>query len=149
MEAGNDITAVILAGGKSSRMGTDKGMMNFRGKEMISYVIDAVQPLTYRLFIVANTSEYMKFGFPVYQDLFKECGPIGGIFTALTSSTTTWNLIVACDMPFINSDILMPLINARNGFDLIMPRHKGQPEPMCAMYNKSGLPIIEKQIESG
>src|SRR5688572_33465590 len=111
MNHASNITAFILAGGKSSRMGTDKGLVPFRGKEMIRWSIDLLQPIFNDVYLVANRPEYAKFGLPVLSDMLHEKGPIGGIYTALTSSNTTWNFIMACDMPFMNNQVIHKLIS--------------------------------------
>ena len=144
-----EISCVILAGGKSSRMGTDKGLMDFNGKPMIQHIIDLVQKYFSDVMIISNNDSYKKFNLPVYPDEFQGSGPVVGILTGLTKSSTAWNFVVACDLPFLNSEILELLISNRNGYDAVVPFHHGNPEPMCAMYNKSCLPAFKNNIASG
>ena len=149
MNQASNITAFILAGGKSSRMGTDKGLVSFRGKEMIKWPIDLLQTIFKNVFIVANRSGYAKFELPVIEDLLHEKGPIGGLYTALTTSNTNWNFIMACDMPFMNSQVINKLISDCDLHDAVVPYYNNKPEPLAACYNKSCLTLIEKQLESG
>ena len=144
-----EISCIILAGGKSSRMGTDKGLMDFNGKAMIVHVIELVRKYFSEVMIISNNNSYEKFDIPVYPDAYNGSGPVVGIMTGLAMSTTPWNFIVACDLPFLNHGILELLINNTNGYDAVVPFHHENPEPMCAMYNKSCIPAFSKNIESG
>ena len=146
MEARIPITAIILSGGKSSRMGTDKGLVLFNGKELVKYAAGLVDPIFYDAFIVANDPAYMKFELPVYEDLIVDTGPIGGIFTGLTYSTTAWNFFIACDMPFMTTNVIEKLIHSLGDADAVVACHEQAHEPLCAFYNKSCLPVIEKQL---
>ena len=104
------ITGVILAGGKSSRMGTDKGLLELNGKPLIQYAIDTLKSIGLEIIIISNNSDYEQFGFPVYPDIIPDKGPIGGVYTALSYSSTEKNLIVSCDTPFLSKKLLNYLI---------------------------------------
>jgi molybdopterin-guanine dinucleotide biosynthesis protein A len=78
-----ELSGIILAGGKSSRMGQDKGLMLFRGKQMVQYSIELLNLFTSQILISSNNQEYNQFGFPVVSDIYKECGPIGGLHAAV------------------------------------------------------------------
>jgi molybdenum cofactor guanylyltransferase len=147
MDFVHNITAFVLAGGKSSRMGTDKGMVSFRGKEMVRWPLDLVQPLFLETFIVANNESYNQFGVTVIGDLVSERGPLGGIFTALSHASTRWNFIVACDMPMLSSRIIEQLIIHCDYDDAVIPLMDNHMEPLCGFYNKSALPVIIKQLQ--
>jgi len=149
MKSLDHFSAAILAGGKSSRMGSDKGLVLLHGKEMVLHVIDVLKPMVENIRIVANTSGYTNFGLPVVEDMIKDKGPIGGIVTALTFSENLWNFIVACDMPFLNTEIIWRLTNNTDNFDAVVPFYDGRPQPLCAFYNQSSLPAIKLQIDSG
>jgi molybdenum cofactor guanylyltransferase len=141
-----DVTAFILAGGKSSRMGTDKGLMLFDGAPMITHVINAVSSMFQNVVIITNNNEYHKFGLPTITDIYKEVGPIGGLTTGLQSSKTEWNFFVACDMPFIKSTVIQYLLDNRNVYDAIIPFYQNLPEPLCALYNRKLVSIFESCI---
>ena len=107
-------TVIILAGGKSSRMGTDKGLVLMNEIPMIERVIKTVKKAGLsEIIIVSNNTEYKQFGLPVFPDVIPDKGPLGGIYTGLLKSSTVKNLILSCDVPFINETVLKLLI--RNG----------------------------------
>lgn len=129
----------ILAGGKSSRMGTDKGLMLFKGKAIIEYVIEQLQPAVNKVTIVSNNPEYEKFGFAVIADLIKETGPAGGIYTALNHTDTTLNFIVSCDMPFISKEAIEFMFQNKGKSQIILPVRQGKMEPLFGIYSKDCL----------
>jgi len=137
----------VLAGGKSSRMGADKGLVDFRGKKMIEHVIYSLG-LSYPISIISDNQEYRQFGHNVYTDIYKNCGPLGGIHSALYNSNAGWNIVMSCDLPFVTSDFLLFLLKKIKGnlCDAIVPVHDSKVEPMCALYCKSSLPKIETLI---
>lgn len=145
----NKVTGYILAGGKSSRMGTDKGLMNLGGKTLVQYVIDALKPVADKVVIVSNNAEYEKFGFEVIEDEIKGIGPAGGIYTALNHSTSEKNFIISCDMPFVTSDsINFVVVNAHDS-EITLPIHNQNLEPLFGVYSKVCLQRWKTLIESG
>jgi len=147
MENLDSVTAIILSGGKSTRMGNDKGMSLLHDKELVSYTLDLLTLLFNSIIIVANDSAYRKYGYPVYEDLVKDSGPIGGIFTGLSHSKSSWNFFIACDMPFMTKSIIEKLSLSCYDCDAVIPVHQQFPEPLCAFYNQSSLPVVENQIK--
>lgn len=131
-----NITGIVLAGGKSSRMGTDKGILDLNGKKVIDYVIGALQPNVDDIIIVANNSNYNNLGYRVYKDVIQDCGPMGGIYTGLLNSSTEKNIILSCDIPFVTSPLLNYIISQSGDYDITVPEHDGKPEPLCAIYKK-------------
>jgi molybdopterin-guanine dinucleotide biosynthesis protein A len=130
------ITGIILAGGKSTRMGFDKGMAELNGKPMVGWVIAALQGVCNHIIIISNTANYEQLGYPVYADLYKNTGPLGGIFSGLTYTSTEYNLVVACDMPFINTDIFNLLLKYASNHSIVVPSVNSRFEPLCAFYHK-------------
>jgi molybdopterin-guanine dinucleotide biosynthesis protein A len=126
----------ILAGGKSSRMGTDKGLLLIEGKAMIEYVIQQMQPLFSNLVIVSNNPEYEKFGLKVIPDLIKDIGPAGGIYTALNHSDNQLNFIVSCDMPFVTKEAIAFLVTNSNDSQIVLLENHGKLEPLFGVYSK-------------
>lgn len=141
-----DCTAFILAGGKSSRMGLDKGLMDFNGKPMINYVIDCVQPLFRKFNIIGNNPTYRQFGIPVIEDQVKNLGPAGGILTGLNATKTEWNFFIACDLPLMDPNLIGLLMREINNGQAIVPVYNRQMEPLCAFYNKNCIQIFQEQI---
>lgn len=143
------VTGFILAGGKSSRMKTDKGLLDLGGKKMIQWVIDAIMSFVDDIIIISNVDKYNEFGFPVQGDIILGSGPMGGIYTALTMSKTKKNLIVSCDMPFLTSEIITKLINDPNNAEVTIPVHAEEPEPLCAVYDTLCKIRFEELLKSG
>jgi len=137
----------ILAGGKSSRMGSDKGMVEFNGKKMIGHVINALR-FIHEVGIISNNEEYNQFGKRVCPDIYKNSGPLGGIHSALYNSNADWNFIVSCDLPFITSEFLFFLLTTLKTHKgkTRVPVHDNKLEPLCALYHKSCISEIEKLI---
>jgi molybdopterin-guanine dinucleotide biosynthesis protein A len=129
------MTAFILAGGKSSRMGTDKGLTFFKGEPMIQSIINCLEKLNLPIVIVTQNQKYQQFGLPIISDLVKEKGPIGGIHTALTHTTTEKNIIVSCDTPNLDSSIFKELIDNANG-TITIAKHKNRTHPLIGIYYK-------------
>ena len=126
----------ILAGGKSSRMGTDKGLLLIEGKAMIEYVIEQMQPIFDKLVIVSNNPEYEKFGLKVIPDLIKDIGPAGGIYTALNHSDSQLNFMVSCDMPFVTKEAIEFMITNSNESQIVLLENLGKLEPLFGVYSK-------------
>ena len=143
------INGYILAGGKSSRMGTDKGLLLFEGKPMIQYVIEQMQPIFDKLVIVSNNPEYAKFGLEVIPDLIKDIGPAGGIYTALHQSETKLNFMVSCDMPFVTAAAIEFVIKNTNDSQIVLLENQGKMEPLFGMYSKECEEIWLELIEEG
>ena len=125
-------------------MGTDKAWLRLGKRYAIEWVIDALRPVAEELAIVANIEEYKQLGPPVYSDIIKDYGPLGGIHTALTNARNNGVLIVACDLPFVTTQLFEKLIAFGTDYEIVVPiSQHGQTEQMCAQYSKECLPAIE------
>lgn len=140
-------TVVILAGGKSSRMGSDKGLVSFKGQPMIQHVIDEVKQLDLPIIIIANNDDYDVFGYPVYKDLVHEKGPVGGIYTALSHSKSEKNIVVSCDTPFVTKEILTQLLNQSNNYDVVIPSLMTKEHPLIGVYDRDILGHFKQQLD--
>ena len=143
------VNGYILAGGKSSRMGKDKGLLLIDSKSIVQHVIDQLQPVVAKVTIVSNNSEYEKFGFEVIGDLVKDIGPAGGIYTALSHSDTSSNFIVSCDMPFITSDAIAFIITNSNQHQITLPVYHDKTEPLFGVYTKECVTKWQELIQQG
>jgi len=141
-----NMEACILAGGKSSRMGQDKGRMMFREKPMILHVLHEVSKLSLPIKIIANDNSYQVLGYEVLKDIVKEKGPMGGILTAMHHSQAEHILILSCDMPFMNSEIMNHLISATDDEEITMAQEKERLHPLCAVYKTSLKKELERRI---
>lgn len=141
-----NITGIILAGGKNSRMGFDKCFIVHNEISLIQNSINVISEIAGNIIISANNENYSNFGYKTISDLEQNIGPIGGISVALQNSTTMANIISPCDMPFINSDLFKYLLSFYNNQTAIVPVFNGKVEPLTGVYSKSILPFIREQI---
>ena len=131
-------------------MGRDKALLPFRGTTLVENLARAVQDAAGSVALIGEPGRYRSLGHPVYPDKFPGCGPLGGVYTALSVSTTDWNLIVACDMPGISADVLRTLLRsaAESGKSCIVATGtSGEVEPLCAVYHRGCLPVLARAIE--
>ena len=145
------ITAIVLAGGKSLRLGRNKAMESVLGKRLIERVVDRVRPLASQLLIV--TSEEQTDLPPLEKtkvliDIYPGKGPLAGIYTGLLAARYSQSIVVGCDMPFLNTGLLRFMAEQSRGFDIVIPRLSQQiVEPLHAVYAKSCLDRIKAQLE--
>lgn len=145
----DDVTAVIMAGGKSRRMGTDKAFVPFQGKLMIQHVIERIEGVASRQLLVTNEPPaYAFLGLPMVSDIFQDCGPLAGFHTALYHAATPYILVVACDMPWLNPHLLRYMLSLRHDFDAVVPRWTKFPEPLHAVYHQNCLAPIEEKLRA-
>ena len=139
----------MLAGGASSRMGRDKALLAYGETTLLEHVARAVGDATGSVTLIGDPDRYRELGHAIYRDLVPGCGPLGGIYTALSVAPTDWNLVVACDMPGISASALQGLIHpeAEPGRYCVMALGPGgDPEPLCAVYHRHCLPVLERAI---
>lgn len=149
MTVREEVTGIILAGGKSSRFGSNKALSRFEGDRLIERLCKTVGSVTGRTMLITNTPEEYDFlNLESRKDLVPRCGPIGGIYTALREASTPLCLCVACDMPFIMPEFLEYMAGRTSGYDAIVPVNKGREEPLCAIYRDTCVPAIEDRIEA-
>jgi len=142
-------TGIILAGGKSSRMGEDKGLVLLNGKPMIQYVVEALKEVVSDISIISNNESYHKFGIPVYSDIIKDKGPVGGIYTGLYYSTTELNFCISCDVPMISSDFIFWLLNRSGNAFVTLPMYKDKVHQIIGVYSKQVLSNFQESVEKG
>jgi len=143
-------SAAILAGGKSSRMGENKAFVQVRSCRIIDHAIEELLKVSSDILIVTNTAEdYAHLNIRVVTDIFPGYGPLSGIHAALASAVEDRVLVVACDMPFIESALANYLINLAEHYDAVVPTVEGYYEPLFAVYTKACLPHIERCIRQG
>lgn len=144
----NNITGIILAGGKSSRMGTDKGLLLFNDKPFVQQSIDALSPLVSEIIIVSDRTDYDRFGFKRIMDEVKDAGPVSGIYSGLKASTTTFNLVLSCDIPLITTKILRKLIeHADAKSEIIQIESNGKTMPLIALYKRDVKDKFQKLLQ--
>lgn len=144
-----NICGGIIAGGKSSRMGTDKGLQTFKGKSLILYPIETLKPFCSEFLISSNNIVYHQFKFPLVKDVVSDCGPIGGLLSLLKKTSKEYLFLLACDMPYVTSETIKSLLEGIDSAECIVPKIGDKIEPLCAIYSKSLISKIEKQITTG
>lgn len=145
-----DITGIILSGGKSSRMGTDKGFLMYEDKRFVEHSIEALKPLVSNVIIVSDNEDYDAFGLKRIEDVIKNAGPLAGIYSGLKHASTVYGLVLSCDIPLINSEVLKKLIDAVDpDSEVIQIESQGKNMPLIALYKKSCEPIFLKLLNQG
>jgi molybdopterin-guanine dinucleotide biosynthesis protein A len=143
-----DVTGVILVGGKSSRYGTNKALAKINGIPLIENVIRVMGSLFQDLVLITNTpDQYAYLELPMYEDLIKGLGPVGGIYTALNSITNDAGFFVACDMPALNPDLIRHMVGIRDDFDVVVPEISGKMEALHALYTARCIPALRRLID--
>ncbi len=125
----------------------DKGLIYLNGKPLVEHSIGKVKNFAHHIIIISANPDYRQFGYPCFEDVMKERGPLGGIFTGLVHSSTQKNLVIGCDMPFLSQNIFSGLINNCEGVDALLAEHKGKPEPLCAIYDRSCISHLRSKLE--
>lgn len=145
------ISVVIQAGGESSRMGRDKGLVPLAGRPMIEHILTRVDGLGGELLITTNDpDDYEYLGIPLASDEVPGAGALPGLYTALSASKGNTVLLIACDMPFVNRLLLEYLLSLAHEGDVIVPRWNGMYQTMHAVYaRKRTLQAVEAALESG
>ncbi len=142
------VGAIILAGGKSSRMGIDKGLMLLNEKPMVQHVIDAVKLIADELIIIANNEAYKQFGYKVIPDEVENAGPLAGICTGLKHSKYNYNFVLSCDVPFVTKEMLSLLKQEVAGFDAVVFEKDEDLHPLIGIYSKNCLPEFEAALNN-
>ena len=141
------ITGIVLAGGKSSRMGADKGLLPFRGKPLVTWATGLLSGYCRQILISSSNPDYQEFGYPVIADIYSNSGPMSGIASCLAVSENEVNLVLTCDMPFVDASVIEALIRHAGYATFVIPLdERGYEEPLCGMYHKNSLPLIESSI---
>jgi len=145
------IEGFILAGGESSRMGRDKALLELSGEALIVRTARLVESASERCTVVGDSVRLEGFELDVIEDEFPGAGPLGGIATALRSSEVEWNLIVACDLPYLTREWLEFLIEhaVQSDSDAVLPMNQRGAEPLCAMYHKRAESAIRAALDRG
>jgi len=144
-----EATGFVLAGGGSTRMGRDKALLPYRGTTLLEHIASIVRQAAGTATIIGDPDRYRNVGFPVCPDQILHCGPMGGIYTALSVTASDWNLVVACDMPMLSAPVLRRLID--HSFQspsncIVGTGPGGEPHPLCAVYHRRCLPLLEQAV---
>lgn len=139
-----DVTGVILAGGKSLRYGRNKALVEVDGIPLIERVFKVMDALFQQVIVITNTPDlYGYLGRPMFQDIVKGLGPMGGLLTALSAISPKPGFIVACDMPALNASLIRHMVMAGEGFDIVVPMVGHHFEALHALYGPACLAPIK------
>jgi molybdenum cofactor guanylyltransferase len=143
-----DMTGIILAGGKNSRMGTNKAFLEIDGIRLIDKTINIYREIFSEIIIVTNDPlSYIEFtDAAIVTDIYKGKGPLGGIYTGLFYSKNDYAFISACDMPFLNKEFIIYLTEQADKFDIVVPQLSEGFQPLHAIYSQSCLSHIKKMM---
>lgn len=141
------VSVALLAGGQSRRMGQDKAFLPVGGRSVIERVLERILPLSDDVILVTNTPDkYRYLGYRMVGDVYPGKGALGGIYTAIQAAGYPHCLVVACDMPFLNTDLLRYLASLAADFDVVVPRVEKFPETTHAVYGKNCLGPIKQRL---
>lgn len=145
-----NITGIILAGGKSSRMGSDKALILFKNQTFLEHVIHALKPLVDNILIVSNNPEHGEFNYERIPDAIPDAGPMAGLHAGLTHSKTENNLVLSCDVPLIQTSVLeMIIANNEEAKDVIQLEDQGKSLPLVALYKMRTAPHFISLLNQG
>lgn len=145
------MTSIILAGGKSSRLGRSKPLQIIGGRSLIQWVIDVLAIFSTEIIIATAQGEAIPCSSPVtvktVGDIYPGKGPLGGIHSGLVASSSSRAIVVGCDTPFLSVGLLQYMIQTAPGLDIVVPRIKDEVEPLCAVYSKGCVAPIEELLK--
>jgi molybdopterin-guanine dinucleotide biosynthesis protein A len=144
-----DLTAFILAGGNSTRMGTDKAFVMFEGRTLLARALEVCRTITSDVRVVGDRKKFAPFA-PVVEDVFPGCGPLAGIHAGLRDSETDWNVVLAVDLPFVSPALLLFLVaQARESRAMVtVPRAGEGWQPLCAIYRRAFADAAETALRA-
>ncbi|MCX7797811.1 MAG: molybdenum cofactor guanylyltransferase [Melioribacter sp.] len=142
-----DITGVILAGGKSLRMGMNKSFLKFNGVTIIERIVNLMKYIFEEVIIISNTPhEYLFLGVPVYEDIFKDKGPLAGIHSGLFYARNEKIFVISCDVPLMTEQMINYIVNFQTDKPIKICRASGYLQPLVGIYSKSLINSIEKVL---
>jgi len=140
------VSAAIMAGGKSKRMGQDKAWIELDGEPLITRVASVLAQVADEVIVVANEPRYASLGLRVVHDKYPEGGALGGIATGVAAATHDTVLVAACDMPFLSAAMWRLLLGHAGEADVVIPRVGGEYETLHALYTKACLPHMARAL---
>ncbi|MEQ1886128.1 MAG: molybdenum cofactor guanylyltransferase [Bryobacteraceae bacterium] len=150
----NSRAGFVLTGGRSSRMGRDKALLDVGGTTLVGQIAGHVCEAAGSVTLVGGAGRYESLGYAILSDVVENAGPMGGLLTVLRlaarkSSGAEWNLVVACDMPSVTAGFLRGLLDAAeaSGAGCVVPETSEGLHPLCAVYHRRLLPAVERAID--
>lgn len=145
-----EASGIIMAGGRSTRMGSDKGELILQGRTLADRTIDTISGLFRDTIYVTNRpADIQRSDIKVASDDVPYLGPLGGLAAGLRMSKNSFNFIVAFDMPFISEKLIRYMASVSTGYDIVVPKVSGGYEPLFAFYSSNCLTHIERRLREG
>ncbi len=144
-----DVTGVLLAGGKSQRMGEDKRFLSIAGRTLLERGLSAMCELFQHVCVViAQDSHFLQTHVPVFRDRVPHCGSLGGLYTGLCEASTPYVFIAACDMPFLSLQLVEYMNGLKDEADIVVASWKDRIQPTHAFYSKRCTASLEDMIRT-
>jgi len=144
------LTALVLCGGKSERMGRPKAFLPYQGTTMVGYILSTVRNLFTEVFLVTNEPElYEDLGVDVVKDILPHRGPLGAILSGLLVANNQHSFVFACDMPFIDKKLVRKMCGSRENNDVLVLAHQNGIEPLIGIYSKNCIKPLEESLFAG
>ncbi len=145
----SDVTGIILAGGRSTRMGTNKALLTFKGRTVIEAVADLMKSLFDKVILITNTPEEYKFlHLPLFKDIYEYKGPLAGIHSGLVHSNTKQNFVISCDIPLMKKEMIEFIVDYRTNKPITVSRANGFIQQLAGRYSKAVLPEAENTLKN-
>lgn len=140
--------AIILAGGQSRRMGTNKALLKLGNQTVIEHIHEALEPLFTEMILVTNEpEEYSFLNIQMTSDHYPGKGPLAGLHAGLQKAKYDHNFVIACDMPFVNKEVITSMFAQSSESDAVVPKYQESMHPLFAIYNRSVLPKVKECLE--
>ncbi len=147
---GHDIEGLVLAGGRSRRLGTDKALLALHGRPVIQWTVERVASVCDHVTLVVNEPDRYRFlGLPMVTDVTPYGGPLVGLYSGLRHTSAPWTLALACDMPLVRTELLQWLLKCRNAVDAALPVVNGLVQPFPGLYSRDCVGAIDSLLASG
>lgn len=144
------LTALVLCGGRSRRMGRPKAFLPYEGTTMVEHILSTMKDLFAEVLVVANEAEsYEDFEVDVVKDILPHRGPLGGILSGLLVAAHEYSFVIACDMPLVDRRLVREMTSSRHGNDVVVLRHKNGIEPLLGVYSKNCIKPLEESLFEG
>lgn len=146
----DEMTGVVLAGGRSSRFGANKALADWKGAPLVKAVVDSLLEVMPKVLVVTKNASELAFlkseRVSVVEDLCADGHPMGGIFTALSGLKTRHAFVAACDMPFVRPELIRALWHSRADYDAVIPVWRDKRQPLCGVYSRGCVGMIRASI---
>lgn len=144
------MTGIILSGGECRRMAKDKAFLKIDGECIIERILNIFKDIFDEIVIVTNTPEfYISYDVTLVGDIIENKGPMSGLYSGLINSKSNYNFVTACDMPFLNRQLITFMMGLAGNNDMVIPKIKDFIEPLHAIYSKSCIPFIDGYLKDG